>query len=467
MVINKQIFIRSKNNQTVANKRVESTALVGLVCLMMFMPLKADKPNVILVMSDDQGWSQTGYYGHPIAKTPNLDEMAKSGLRMDRFYSGAPFCVPTRATVLTGRTNERTGVLPSGAMNKQEKTLATAFREAGYATGHFGKWHLSGAADLRDTAVPASNPYNPGEHGFDYWLSKSIQFNLNPILSRNGVIEEFEGDGSEVIVDEALKFITGQTNKKKPFFVVVWYSTPHRDFEASEEDVAPYLGRTDDSSATQLGELFAMDRSLGTLRQGLKDLGIAKDTLVWFTSDNGGLPDIAYRPDLPGVHPDTTGHLRGFKKDLYEGGLRVPTIIEWPDTIEHRVSHYPSGTIDIFLTLIDIAGLDPNSINAVNDGVSLAPVFKNEEPPRREKPMGFRVNAGRAWLDNDWKLVRNYTSGQDDPYELYNVVGDPSESNDLIKQRPDIAARMMKDFSAWNASVDRSSSGHDYPRLDK
>ena len=466
MVTSKQVIIE-QDNQSLSNKRVESAALVGLFCLMMFMPLKADKPNVILVMSDDQGWSQTGYYGHPIAKTPNLDDMAKSGLRMDRFYSGAPFCVPARATVLTGRTNERTGVLPGGAMNKQEKMLATAFKEAGYATGHFGKWHLSGGEDRRDTAVPASNPFNPGEHGFDYWLSKSIQFNLNPLLSRNGVKEQFEGDGSEVIVDEALKFITGQTNKKKPFFVVVWYSTPHRDFEASEEDVAPYLGRTDDSSALQLGELAAMDRSLGTLRKGLKDLGIEKNTLLWFTSDNGGLPDIAYRPDLPGVHPDTTGHLRGFKKDLYEGGLRVPTIIEWPDTIEHRVSHYPSGTIDIFLTLIDIAGLDPNSINAVNDGVSLAPVFKNEEPPRREKPMGFRVNAGRAWLDNDWKLVRNYTSGQDDPYELYNVVGDPSESNDLIKQRPDIAARMMKDFSAWNASVDRSSSGHDYPRLDK
>ena len=466
MVTSKQVIIE-QDNQSLSNKRVESAALVGLFCLMMFMPLKADKPNVILVMSDDQGWSQTGYYGHPIAKTPNLDDMAKSGLRMDRFYSGAPFCVPTRATVLTGRTNERTGVLPGGAMNKQEKMLATAFKEAGYATGHFGKWHLSGGEDRRDTAVPASNPFNPGEHGFDYWLSKSIQFNLNPLLSRNGVKEQFEGDGSEVIVDEALKFITGQTNKKKPFFVVVWYSTPHRDFEASEEDVAPYLGRTDDSSALQLGELAAMDRSLGTLRKGLKDLGIEKNTLLWFTSDNGGLPDIAYRPDLPGVHPDTTGHLRGFKKDLYEGGLRVPTIIEWPDTIEHRVSHYPSGTIDIFLTLIDIAGLDPNSINVVNDGVSLAPVFKNEEPPRREKPMGFRVNAGRAWLDNDWKLVRNYTSGQDDPYELYNVVGDPYASTDLIKQRPDIAASMMKDFSAWNASVDRSSSGHDYPRLDK
>ena len=439
----------------------QTKSVAFLIGMMIFMPLKADKPNVILVMSDDQGWTQTGYYGHPIAKTPNLDDMANRRLRMDRFYSGAPFCVPTRATVLTGRTNARTGVLPGGAINKQEKVLSTAFKEAGYSTAHFGKWHLSGNV-IEEHPLRGDNPNNPGEFGFDYWVSISEQFNLNPILSRNGVAEQFEGDGSEVIVDEALKFITRETKRDKPFFIMVWYSTPHRIFEASKEDVAPYLGRTDDSSALQLGELAAMDRSIGTLRQGLRDLGIAQSTLVWFTSDNGGLPDIDYGPNLPGVHPDTTGHLRGFKKDLYEGGIRVPAIIEWPGTVEHRVSHYPSGTIDIFLTLIDIAGLDANSINAVNDGVSLASVFTNQEPPRRERPMGFRVNTGRAWLDNDWKLVRNYTSDEDGAFELYNVVGDPSESHDLMKQRPDIAARMMKELMTWDASIERSISGADY-----
>ena len=164
----------------------------------------------------------------------------------------------------------------------------------------------------------------------------------------------------------------------------------------------------------------------------------------------------------PGVHPDSTGHLRGFKKDLYEGGIRVPTIIEWPGTIEPRVSHYPSGTTDMFLTLIDVAGLDPNSINAVNDGVSLAPVLENDEPPRRERPMGFRAVAGRAWLDNDWKLVRNYTS-EDGAFELYNIVGDPSESNNLIEQRPHIAARMMNELDIWDASIEQSMAGADYP----
>ena len=445
---------------SVVSRTGKSLVFWGAIALSV--PSLADKPNVILVMSDDHGWTQTGYYGHPLLKTPNLDDMAATGLRMDRFYATAPMCSPTRAAVMTGRSNDRTGVFVVGdPINKQEMMLSTAFREAGYSTAHFGKWHLNGSGNP-DHLIPASDPLSPGELGFDYWLSISTQFNLNPVLSRNGVPEQFEGDGSEVIVDEALKFIARETKKGRPVFVLVWYSTPHRVFEATEADVAPYLDRTDRSSALQLGELAAMDRSIGTLRQGLQDLGIAKDTLVWFTSDNGGLTDIDYGEHL-GVHPDSTGHLRGFKKDLYEGGIRVPTIIEWPGTIEPRVSHYPSATTDIFPTLIDVAGLDPNSINPVNDGLSLASVLANDEPARREEPLGFRCTAGRAWLDNDWKLVRNYTSGEDGEFELYNVVGDPSESSNLIRQRPDIASRMVAELSVWEASIERSIAGADYP----
>ena len=441
-----------------------SASLVVFAGIVLSAPLMADKPNVILVMSDDHGWTQTGYYGHPLVKTPNLDDMAAKGLRMDRFYATAPMCSPTRAAVLTGRSIDRSGVFNVGdPINTQVMMRSTAFREAGYSTAHFGKWHLNGSGNP-DHQIPASDPRNPGQLGFDYWLSISTQFNLNPVLSRNGVPEQFEGDGSEVIVDEALEFIARETKKGRPVFVVVWYSTPHRVFEATEEDVAPYLDRTDKSSALQLGELAAMDRSIGTLRQGLRDLGVAGNTLVWFTSDNGGLPDIDYGEHL-GVHPDTTGHLRGFKKDLYEGGIRVPTVIEWPGAIEPRVSHYPSSTTDIFPTLIELARLDPNSINPVNDGISLARVLANDEPPRRDKPMGFRAVAGRAWLDNDWKLVRNYTSGEDGAFELYNLVGDPSESRNLISQRPDIAARMMKDLSVWDASIERSITGADYREI--
>ena len=368
--------------------------------------------------------------------------------------------------------------------------LSTAFRDAGYATAHFGKWHLNQVGP-EGHPLPADDPHNPGQLGFDYWLSATSGFDRFDIeggrfeLSRNGTVEQFEGDGSEVIVAEALQYIATQVAEDKPVFVVIWYSAPHGPWEASEEDIAPFLGVVDRTSAHMHGEIVAIDRSIGDLRQGLKDLGIADNTLVWFTSDNGGTPDIDYPadcsvgidPDLTseearalgcyrGVRPDSTGHLRGFKKDFYEGGLRVPTIVEWPDGIEPRVSNFPAGTVDMFPTLIDVAELGWESINKVHDGISLARVFKSE-PARRDRPLGFRASDGRMWLDNDWKLVQNvsYAQGQfiQEPFELYNVIGDPREEQNLIDLYPEIANRMRKQLDSWSVSVSRSALGADYP----
>ncbi len=194
------------------------------------------QPNIILVMSDDQGWGQVSYYNHPILKTPNLDEMAENGLRFDRFYSGSPVCSPTRATVLTGRSNDRTGVINhSHALRLQERTLAQALRQNGYATAHFGKWHLNGI-DGPGVPLLATDNYHPGHFGFEQWLSTSNYFDLNPILSRNGKFEEFNGDSSEIIVAEALKFIRLQKEKHKPFFTTIWYGSPHHPFVAKKED---------------------------------------------------------------------------------------------------------------------------------------------------------------------------------------------------------------------------------------
>lgn len=483
---------------------------IGIVLAMLLAVCSAlaeDQPNVILVMADDMGWAQTAYYGYPFLKTPNLDDMARSGLRMDRFYAGAPSCTPTRATVLTGRTNDRTGAFRvQQAINKQEKMLSTAFQDAGYTTAHFGKWHLN-EVDTPGHPLRVDDPHSPGQLGFDYWLSETSGFDRFDLegggfeLSRNGTREVFHGDGSEVIVAEALDFIASQVKLGNPLFIVIWFSAPHGPWEASDEDIEPYLEVLDRTSADMHGELVAMDRSIGHLRQGLKDLDIAENTLVWFTSDNGGTPDIdtgvTYSDDNPGkpiveypsqcslyidpeltseesvalgcyrgVRPDSTGHLRGFKKDFYEGGLRVPTIIEWPAGIEPRVSNFPSGTVDMFPTLIDVASLSPDSINKVHDGISLAEVFKSE-PARREQPLGFRASDGRMWLDNDWSLVQNvsFANGKFTtlPFELFNVIGDPSEQQDLIELYPEIAERMQKELAAWSVSVSRSALGADYP----
>ena len=467
-----------------------------------------NQPNIILVMADDMGWAQTGYYGHPILKTPHLDAMAENGLRMDRFYAGAPSCTPTRASVMTGRTNDRTGAFRVGSyINKQEKMLSTAFKDAGYITAHFGKWHLNMDSPDLDHPLPKSDPHNPGELGFDYWLSHTTGFDRSFELSRNGVLEKFEGDGSEIIVEEAVKFITDELDGGKPFFIVIWYSAPHGPWDASEEDIKPFLGKVDRTSAHAHGEIVAMDRSIGNLRTSLRELGIADNTLVWFTSDNGGSPNLDVRvwpskdsfggvygqgmemeyPSncsneidfnltstearelhgcIRGMDPDSTGYLRGFKKDFYEGGLRVPTVIEWPSGIEPRVTNFPSSTYDMFPTLIDVAGLSPDSINAVHDGISIIELF-DYELPKREAPIGFRANGGLMWLDNDWKLVRNVDyDGKKfvtTDYELYNVIGDPTESNNLIEMYPEIAAKMIEQQSKWSLSVSKSAFGADYP----
>ncbi len=408
-------------------------------------------PNIVLVMTDDMGWGQTGYYNHPVLKTPHLDEMAASGLRFDRFYAGAPNCSPTRATVMTGRSNDRTGVHNHGyALRLQEPTVAQALRDAGYATGHFGKWHLNG---YRGPGVPilATDDHNPGAFGFDTWLSVTNFFDRNPIMSREGEFVEFEGDSSEIIVDEALKFIGVQAEEGRPFFAVIWYGTPHDPFVASEEDREPFED-LDERSAHHYGELVAMDRSIGTLREGLRELGVAPDTLVWFDSDNGGLAK---------VEPGTVGGLRGFKNDVYEGGLRVPAIIEWPNGIsEPRVTSYPAVTMDIFPTIAEVAGLPESVMLTPIDGISLAPLFRSDME-RREKPIAFRHQGRAALIDNDYKILTlEVGSGN---YELYNLEADPKETTDLYAREPEVASRLRAALESWNESVEQSMAGLDYP----
>ena len=295
---------------------------------------KTELPNIILLMTDDQGWGQTGYYNHPVLKTPNLDEMAKNGLRLDRFYAGAPQCSPTRASVLTGRSNDRTGVFYHGyPLNKSEKTIAQALKTAGYKTGHFGKWHLNG---LRGPGVPIfkDDKYSPGVFGFDKWLSVTNFFDIDPVMSYNGEFQEFKGSSSEIIVDEALKFIKENNDKNIPSFTVIWDGSPHTPMLASEEDRVEFKN-LELRSQHHYGELVAFDRSLGLLRKELKELGISDNTILWFCSDNGGLDRIS---------PSTVGELKGFKNTMWEGGLRVPAIIEWPLAIKSKESKSEAST---------------------------------------------------------------------------------------------------------------------------
>ncbi|MCG8602035.1 MAG: sulfatase-like hydrolase/transferase, partial [Verrucomicrobiales bacterium] len=236
----------------------------------------AEKPHIVFVMADDQGWGQTGYAGHPDLITPNLDKMAANGLRFNCFYAGASNCSPSRATVLTGRSNDRTGVQNHGfPLRLQEKTIAQALREAGYTTGHFGKWHLNG---LRGPGVPvlADDTHSPGAFGFDHWLTVTNYFDRDPILGRLGVFEEFKGDSSEVAVEQALAFIKKEAGSA-PTFSVIWYGTPHDPMVASEADRKPF-SHLPEEHQHQYGEILALDRSIGNLRKSLRDMGIAENT---------------------------------------------------------------------------------------------------------------------------------------------------------------------------------------------
>ena len=410
------------------------------------------RPNIILIMTDDQGWGQTGYYNHPLLKTPNLDEMANNGLRFDRFYAGAPVCSPTRASVLTGRSNDRTGVYDHGyRLRLQEKTISQALKNNGYLTAHFGKWHLNG---LRGPGAPIlkDDKYGPQNFGFDHWLSVTNFFDINPLMSENGDFIDFNGNSSEIIFNEALSFIKEKNNKEMPFFIVIWDGSPHSPFIADNEDNIDF-NNLDERSKNHYGELVAFDNSLGDFRKGLQDLGISNNTILWFNSDNGGLGK------KQNISPSTVGGLKGQKGDIWEGGIRVPSVIEWPSVIKSRISTYPSSTMDIFPTIVDILNLPDSTMLMPLDGESLFPLF-NSKLGKRKNKIPFRYLDKGALIDNNFKLV--VTSIKKNNFELYDLLNDPKESLNISSSYPIVFQEMKDEFIEWNKSVNESINGNDY-----
>lgn len=468
-------------------------------------------PNIVLFMTDDLGWGDTGYNGHPKIKTPVLDEMVRSGVRFDRFYAAHPMCSPTRSSVLTGRNNNRCGVfLPSLAMPPQEVTLAQRLKAAGYATGHFGKWHLGG--------VTADSPANPGAFGFDEWVSAVNCYNTDPIFSRRGKLEQQQGEGSLLTVKEANDFITRQAAAQRPFLAVVWFGAVHAPQRTTKEFSNLYPGEPKEV-AQYCGQATALDAAVGQLRQALDKAGVRDNTLVWFCSDNGG------------AGPVTVTGGRGNKAMMYEGGLRVPGIIEWPAMIRQPITTaLPATTSDIYPTCLDAAGLPPEQ-GRVLDGVSLMPLLRTgqqERPPigfwfmatyerngkweqrpgrkpaaeaatrddadefapgrdpvqynymlplfelqNQGKPVPSKFSAiptglnktpwpetrltGHAvWLDWPWKLHRIQSDEKYVKWELYNLADDPMETRDQLNAQPDRVGPMRAGLEAWQKSVIRS-----------
>ncbi|WP_417735055.1 sulfatase-like hydrolase/transferase [Rosistilla oblonga] len=448
------------------------------------------KPNIILVMADDQGWGDMAYNGHPIVQTPNFDDAASTGLRFDRFYAAAPVCSPTRASVLTGRHPNRSGVFQWGfPLRPQEITIAEALKTAGYTTGHFGKWHLG--------SVRSGSPANPTAHGFDEWFSAPNFYDNDAIMSHRGKAVKTVGESSAIAVDAAMQWIDDVREKPEPFLAVVWFGSPHVPHQAAPEDSALYKDQNK-RMREFLGEVTGMDRAFGKLRDGLGERGLRENTILWYCSDNGALPRVG-----------STGGHRGLKGKVYEGGLLVPAILEWPTKIPRpRTTSVRCNTTDIYPTLLDVAGVKMEN-QPIVDGISLLPLIE-EKVTERAKPMGFwnyaikgiitpsavwmgelyaaqqagndlppdpaSANAATlpsepvvhaqghsAWIDGDWKLHRIENDGKA-KFELYDLASDPKEENDLYAKQSQSprATEMQQALEAWLTSVDASYLGKDY-----
>jgi arylsulfatase A-like enzyme len=453
----------------------------------------AAAPNIILCMADDQGWGDTAYNGHPLLKTPNLDDMSRSGLRFDRFYAAAPVCSPTRASVMTGRHPNRMGAFRWGhTLRPQEVTVAEALKKAGYATGHFGKWHLG--------SVRVGSPVNPGASGFDKWLSAPNFYDNDPILSREGKAVQLHGESSIVAADAAIEFMKEQNKAGKPFLAVVWFGSPHSPHQAADEDKVHYDDK--DKNVDWMGEITGLDRAVGKLRAALRDMDIHENTLFWYCSDNGGLI------------PESSGG-RAKKGSVYEGGLRVPAIIEWPARIKSpSTTDVMTNTCDIYPTLLELTGIEIENQPPL-DGTSLV-LLIDGKMKSRPGGMGFwdhptpgiktpsaewmaelleaqkagdmdgddirvRRDAGKitqqypedefpghsAWLDWPWKLHFIKKEAKDGnpantTIELYNLAADPMEENDVAANNGKRVKAMRSELDQWMASVARSLNGKDY-----
>jgi arylsulfatase A-like enzyme len=403
---------------------------------------------------------------------------------------------------MTGRHPNRYGTFSyNWSIRPEEITIAHILRKAGYACGHFGKWHLG--------PVKAASPTNPGAMGFNEWLSHDNFFEIDPYLSRNGSPpRQFKGESSEIIVNDAIRFIGKAKQNRNPFFAVVWFGSPHAPYSGFDRDLALYKGAPDKVRG-RFAEITALDRAMGQLRQYLTSAGLRQNTLLWYCGDNGVPPDGRL-----------TTPLRGHKGQLYDGGLRVPGIIEWPERIpKHRSTDVNVVTSDMLPTICDLVGqaLPPRPL----DGISLKSLLEGDRMDR-SKPICFwqfdqqremKVNpepyiqpelqegttptasrldigsirtfrshrhphvraddfAGHtAVLGNRYKLVVLAGRSQDSSAgssssaptrELYDVRGDPGEIKNLVQVQPEIASEMERHLRDWQRSVLTSLTGADY-----
>ncbi len=406
-----------------------------------------ERPNIVVVMADDMGWGDSATYGHPVIKSPNLDKLASQGMKFTQGYSPCGVCSPSRSAILTGRTPYRNGVWRHLSGNHEahlrasEITYPELLKNIGYETCHVGKWHLLSKQQFGNPEFP-----QPGEQGgFDYWMTtqnNAVPSHKNPNnFIRNGEpVGEMKGYSAPLVADEAIHWLKDVRDPKKPFALSVWFHEPHKPIATDIRFSSLYPDESK-KNATYYGNITQLDYALGKIMEALDDQGVADNTMIIFTSDNGPLTSEG----------GETGGLRGQKRNDFEGGIRVPFIVRWPGHIEPgSVSDTPVIGTDIFSTVLDAVGI-PVPEDRTIDSASMLPVFAGKTA-NRKIPIFWRTHVSPAedrvaLRIGDWKIVGDETMTK---FLLFNIQEDSQEKNDLASKMPEKLEEMKKAiFEVW------------------
>jgi len=427
----------------------------------------ANKPNILFVMADDLGWMDLACQGNKLVETPHLDRLANQGMRFTSAYAAAPVCSPTRAAVLTGQAPARlhmTSHLPGNffpmdnrpqpadmvpAIGPKHVTIAERLKEVGYANAFLGKWHIAPSAGKQGRVADEHSPLN---QGFDINIGGASYGGPPSFFSPYRIATLPDGEPGEYLpdrlVDETIGFI--RENKSKPWMVHLWFYTVHWPMQAPGALLKKYENRKGPGlNDTRYGAMIeAMDSAMGRLLASLESLGLEEETVIIFTSDNGGFAGVSdCRP------------LRESKGHLYEGGIRVPMIVRWPGRVAAAsISHEPVVSMDFYPTFLELAGLKPSGDMEL-DGESLVSLFNGTGGPKRKELFFHFPNyawhmdnrLGGAVRSGDYKLIRNY---DDESVELYDLKSDLGETSNLAKEHPRLAKRLDQKLSAWLADTE-------------
>lgn len=418
---------------------------------------KQDRPNVLLVMTDDQGYSDVGFNGNPVVKTPILDKFASQAVVFDRF-SAQPVCSPTRASLMTGKYAMRTGVIDTqegmSILRPEEVTLAEALKTAGYTTGMFGKWHLGDNAPARpmDQGFDRTLTHEGGMIGAPYSPLGANSY-FDPVLLENGVGKSFEGYCPDIFADHAVEFI--RSSREESFFLFFAPNTPHHPLTVEDRYADPYrrAGFSEDT-ARYYGMITNIDDNFGKILSALEETGAMENTLIVFLGDNG-TSSLHRQDDL------WESGLRGRKTHVYENGIRVPMFIKLPGEAESGIRLMDRASIeDIMPTILDVCGVETSG---QMDGISLVPVLKDPSATLPERSFFYQFHRGvrpdryrnMAVVQDPYKLVQPAGRGtlpfspETMRFELYDLDKDPCETIDIAARHPEIVEQMKADYDHW------------------